>query len=440
MRPPCPQSGALVALLALALSGRPAHAQHQGHDAAGGAEGSAAADGARGWRIMAQAIPLVTRARHTAGGGTLTEGYLSQPLLMAHGAWLDGRLRLDAALNGEGVTLRRGELSTGGFGEGYVDRRHPHTYVHELMLSGVGALRGLSWSVSAGRGFAPFGTDDPMMRPLEKFPINHHLSQILERGLVVGAVRAGRVILEGGTFTGEEPESPSSLPIAARFGDSWAVRATLLPTAWSELQASYASVVSPEERASFGLDQRKQSVSARSISPDGRRYLLAEWARTVDRDPNRDVDVFAYETVLVEGSAMIGRVGVAVRLEQTERPEEERLADPFRTLRPHIDLGITGITRWRAASLALTMPSVTGDLIAGFPFVEVQRFGVAARDERATFSPQDFYGSRPPWMATAGVRLRYGPLHARMGRYGVARPQGPAIATLGGGADAAHRH
>src|SRR4051812_30981304 len=82
--------------------------------------------------VMVQAIPLVTRADPTATHSALTEGYLSQPMVMAHGAWssLEGVGTLDF----EGLTLERGELSTGGYGEGYVDRRHPHAYVHEALL------------------------------------------------------------------------------------------------------------------------------------------------------------------------------------------------------------------------------------------------------------------------------------------------------------------
>ena len=93
--------------------------------------------------------------------------------------------------------MLRGELSTGAFGEGYVDRRHPHTYLHELIASGIGSTGPLAYSASFGRGFVPYGTDDPMMRPFEKYPINHHLSQILERGLAIGALRLGRVDRRG---------------------------------------------------------------------------------------------------------------------------------------------------------------------------------------------------------------------------------------------------
>ncbi len=178
---------------------------------------------------MAQAIPLVTRADPTATRTALTEGYLSQPAIMAHALW--GPLRGVGTLNFEGLTLQRGELNTGGYGEGYVDRRHPHSYVHELLVGAEsgGSQSNLDVSLFAGRGFAPFGSDDPMVRPFEKYPVNHHLAQILERVVAIGAVRYGPVIGEVGTFNGDEPTGPGSSPNFSRFGDSWSSRLTLLP-------------------------------------------------------------------------------------------------------------------------------------------------------------------------------------------------------------------
>src|SRR4051794_17685163 len=91
--------------------------------------------------LGAQMIPVVTRADPTATKSALTEAYLTQPVVMSHAEF--GMLRGVATLNFEGLTLQRGELSTGGYGEGYVDRRHPHSYVHELLAGaevGRGAL------------------------------------------------------------------------------------------------------------------------------------------------------------------------------------------------------------------------------------------------------------------------------------------------------------
>jgi hypothetical protein len=421
----------LTSLVCLAgLSPLEARAQHEGH---AGTATDANADTTSPHRLhaMVQAIPVLTHAANTAGGRGLTEVYLAQVVAMGSARLFSGHLALDATLNGEGLTMQRGELSTGAFGEGFVDRRHPHTYLHELIASGIGASGTLKYSGSAGRGFVPYGTDDPMMRPFEKYPINHHLSQILERALVIGAVRLGPSIIEASTFGGEEPTSPSSLPRPSRFGDSWSVRTTVLPVAGAELQASYASVQSPEQPGGFGLDQRKRSVSARFVSTNGERYFLAEWARTDERDADRDVSVFGYETALVEGAMTLGSVDLGLRLEQTDRPEEERLSDPFRTPRPASDLSITGITRWRTATVALALPGATFGPLRGYPYVEFERLAASSRATTDIFDPGQFYGGAPLWMASVGVRIRYGTMHARMGRYGVALPAGPTLHMLG---------
>jgi hypothetical protein len=425
-------SAMLAAGLLLSTVTSAAAAQHEGHAMADTAMADTAMAGMQGpWHLMAQAIPVVTHVAHSAGASSLTEAYLAQAAAMARGSLLGGHLRLAGTLNAEGLTMKRGELSTGAFGEGYVDRRHPHTYLHEIVASGVGRLGPVSYSASVGRGFAPFGTDDPMMRPFEKYPINHHLAQILERPLAMAAVRWRGAIFEGGTFAGDEPTSPSSSPHLRRFGDSWAVRGTLLPLRGVELQGSYARVASPEETRGFGLDQRKRSVSARWLSPTGARYLLAEWARTVEVDPARDAEAFAYETALAEGALAVGPLSVALRLEQTDRPEEERLADPFRTPRPATDLAIAGITQWRSATAAVTFPAATLGPVRGYPFVEVERLSARPRIATSVFVPEQFYGSDAPWMASVGVRIRIGPAHARMGRYGVALPDDPPIRALG---------
>jgi hypothetical protein len=408
----------VIAALLLALVAARVPAQHAGHEGMNMPSDSAASV----MHLMAQAMPLVTHADRTPTGQPRTEGALTQAVLMGRAAWFRGRATLDATLDAEGLTMPGGELSIGAFGEGFVDRRHPHTYLHELVLGAVGHAGPLTVSASGGRGFAPFGTDDPMVRPFAKYPINHHLAQILERAILIGAARLGPAILEAGAFSGEEPQHPSSLPLARRFGDSWSLRATALVARGTEVQGSYARVASPEVPDGFGLDQRKRSLSARFASTDGARYAFAEWARTVERDHSRDEDAFSYESALVEGAMRVGPVSLAARLEQTDRPEEERLVDPFRTARPVTDLHIAGITRWRAATIDVAAPAVTRARVAWVPFLEVSRLAAAARDERTVFDPASLYGGTRFWMVTAGVRIRAGASHLRMGRYGVAMP------------------
>ncbi|MGH7534357.1 MAG: hypothetical protein ACREMG_02100, partial [Gemmatimonadales bacterium] len=78
---------------------------------------------------------MFTHADPVPGGAALAELRLTQPVLRLQAATADGRLRLTATGNLEGLTIPHGELTPGAWGEGFSDRRHPHTYVHELMLT-----------------------------------------------------------------------------------------------------------------------------------------------------------------------------------------------------------------------------------------------------------------------------------------------------------------
>lgn len=370
--------------------------------------------------VSAQAIPMVTRADPSATASALDEGYLSQPVVMSHAAWR--MLRGVGTLNLEGLTLRRGELSTGGYGEGFVDRRHPHAYVHELLAGVETSKRGFLGSVFVGRGFAPFGSDDPMVRPFEKYPINHHLSQILERVVAIGAVQRGPVILEAGTFNGDEPLGPGAEPNWGRFGDSWSTRLTVLPLAGLELSGSIARVTAPEERSGAGLNQRKSSLVARyaAQSANSARYALAEWAHTNELDRGERINSIG--SLLAEGAYCRAGVVVGARVERTDRIEEERLLDPFRTPRPPHDLSNLGVSRWTTFTVSLASPAARAGWFGARPFVEVERLHVGQGNPPGIFNPDFIYGTNWMWMFSAGVRLTAGVPHMRMGRYGAALP------------------
>jgi hypothetical protein len=370
--------------------------------------------------LMAQAIPVVTRADPTPLRRPLTEAYLTQPMVMAHASW--SAFQAIGTLNLEGLTLRRGELNTGGYGEGYVDRRHPHSYVHEALVGATGRAAGFTASAFAGRGFVPFGSDDPMVRPFEKYPVNHHLSQILEREVAIAAVRRGPVIGEVATFNGDEPLSPGSAPVWSRFGDSWAARLTVLPVDGLEVGGSVARVKSPEVQSGHGLDQRKSSVVARfnHETTDTWRYALVEWAQT--RETDQGATITSLHSVLGEAAACRWGIIGAVRAERTDRPEEDHLLDPFRTPRPPLDLSNLGVSRWTTLSASLSAPQARVGIVTGRPFVEVERLHVEAGDPPGIFNARQRYGSNRMWMLSAGVRLRAGSMHDRMGRYGVALP------------------
>jgi hypothetical protein len=373
-------------------------------------------------QVGAHAVALYTGVDPVAGGRSLGEVRVVQPVLMAHLAFSE-RIRLLATFNFEGLTIPGGELTPGDWGEGFIDRRHPHTYVHELMLSADDVLGSVDGdarvSLSVGKGFAPFGTDDPMSRPVLRYPVNHHLSQILERAVAIVGGRMGPIMLEGGLFNGDEPERPGQWPRVARFGDSWSGRLSAQPFPALELQGSYAKVHSPEHRPGSGTDQHKESLSARWDGEEERvpLYGLLEWSRTSEAD-----GFFVFHSFLAEGAWTRGRSRLHYRFERTDRPEEERTLSPFRSIRPHLENSILGTTRWTIHTLGYTFRmSDAASTLDALPFLELSR-GRVTDVGGGLFDVLDFYGKSTFWSASFGVRLSFGmPMH-RMGRYGVAEP------------------
>jgi hypothetical protein len=368
--------------------------------------------------VGAHAVGLGTHATPAMHGSDLTEGYLTQPAIMADAVF--GPFEFNGMLNFEGLTLQRGELNAGVWGEGYVDRRHPHTYLHETMLTYQTGLFGGRVSLSAGRGFAPFGSDDPMVRHFVKYPSNHHLAQILERLVVSGAVRRGPVILEAGLFNGTEPVNPEDFGDVANFGNSWSARVTVLPRSWLELQGSIAEVRSPENQFGDGLDHGMWHLSARSEQNFGntQTYFLIETGKTTEE--RGAAEFFFYETLLAETAVRRGAWQLAARFERSVRPEEERQLNLFRSVRPHSDNSILGTTRWISGGLQLSR-EVSARNLTLRPFVEVFKLHAKAVEEFAVLPPENVFGSRDMWSFSVGIRSTIGTWHERMGRYGAAR-------------------
>jgi hypothetical protein len=368
--------------------------------------------------IGAQAIGVGTRESPAIHGRVLTEGYLTQPMVMGMASFWNDAVEVKVAVDFEGVTIERGELNAGIHGEGYIDRRHPHTYLHELVVAAQRRFGDNSASLALGKGFAPFGTDDPMARPFEKYPINHHLAQILERAVAVAAVRTRRVILEAGLFNGDEPESPGDVPNRKRYWDSWSGRVTLVPFPQGELQSSYALVRSPENATGGGVDHHKHSASIRLEDAQHSGYGLLEWSRTtnyVGASPS-----FAFTSFLAETWARYGRMSGALRIETTERPDEERLVNEFRTPLPAPDLNIAGRSRWTIVTARLAASFEPVKTFTFESFAEVARIRYSPTLRPSTFDPAQFYGANRIWSVSVGAKLALGMRHMRMGRYGVA--------------------
>src|SRR6266566_3793046 len=376
--------------------------------------------------VGAQAIGVVTRESPAIQGRALTEGYLTQPAIMIELHPWNELLSLKGTLNLEGATLKRGELNAGITGEGYIDRRHPHTYLHELVLTSAKRFgsEGVSGaSITLGKGFAPFGTDDPMARPFEKYPINHHLAQILERAVAIGALRTGPWIMEAAAFNGDEPTSPGDVPNRTRYWDSWSGRITFVPWPQGEFQASYARVKSPENATGGGADQRKQSGSIRLEDAQHSGYALLEWARTGEYVGS--ARSFTFTSLLAETWARYDRLNAALRIERTERPDEQRLVDEFRAPVPASDLSIAGRSRWTIITARLGASLLKSRALTIEPFAEIARARVSPTLRPSGFDPRQFYGSSRIWSVSLGAKLAFGMPHMRMGRYGVAIAQEP---------------
>jgi hypothetical protein len=270
--------------------------------------------------------------------------------------------------------------------------------------------------VSVGKGFVPFGTDDPMSRPPVRYPVNHHWSQILERAIVLGQVRYRWVMLEGSLFNGDEPEHPSSWPNMDRFSDSWSLRGTVQPVAGIEVQLSRASVHSPEHRGGAGLDQEKWSASLRAEGFFGTKpaYGLVEWARTDEAS-----GAFRFESWLGEGAIELGRARPYLRLESTVRPEEERTS-AFRSRRPHLENSLLGASRWTAFTGGVSVELLrSSEKVSVSPLIE-GTLGHIAKHGGGLFQVADWYSRPDFWTVTIGLRASYRLRGHRMGRYGLA--------------------
>ncbi|MGH7504712.1 MAG: hypothetical protein ACRELX_03640, partial [Longimicrobiales bacterium] len=321
---------AIAAVLACA-SVVPVEAQHEhgamtGDSTAGHAMWSAVLGG--GWRVMgmAQAFPVVTFAVPFADDSPLdgTLVYLTQPVVMADISSRGAGFVLRATLNFEGLTQPDGERTLGGWGEGFIDQRHPHTLLHELVLSlNAWDFLGGAASISAGRAFAPYGTDDPMSRPVLKYPTNHHLSQILERWTLTGAYVRGGWSVEAGVFGGSEPDGPYDLSNIESFGDSWSARVARRwggrgPLAAWEASLSYGDVV---EEHDGGSERTRLWNAAVRHARDG-VYALLEASRGEPTDGD------GYFSVLGEARLVRGAHRPYARLEYATRPEYERRGAP----------------------------------------------------------------------------------------------------------------
>ncbi len=369
-----------------------------------------------GWTLaaMAQIVPLFSRIGGLDGEPLdRSQGVLTQGALMANLESPGGRWVLRVTPHFEPFTLEDGELTPGGWGEGFLDFRHPHTFLHEVMVSrNHRAEDGWSWSVSGGKGFAPFGSDDPMGRPSAKYPTNHHLAQILERFTLNGLLSNGDWVLEAGVFGGSEPDGPHDLSNWKSFGNSQSARVTrIVPSGdgmgkW-ELSLSAARILTSHE----GEDERTLLFHSGARWDDGRRSLLIEAARSrVEDQP-----VSGYYSVLAEGKMPVGPVHAYMRAEYATRPEYPRGSGDEGYFRYSHHAHPVGASRWQIGAVGVEASEWLGSVLVR-PFVEgaVQRASrVAGTIDPRLPLDQGFT------LLTVGVRVFPGGGPMRMGSYGL---------------------
>jgi hypothetical protein len=438
-----------AAVVALGVAG-PAGlgAQVPGHAGHGAEPAHATFELGGGWRLlgMAQVFPMVTTGFGSGANDavTTTEIYATQPAVMFNIESPRSTLVLRTTLNFEGVTQPDGELTFGGWGEGFIDRRHPHTLLHEAMLSlNLRDVAGGELSLSAGRGFAPFGTDDPMARPAVKFPTNHHLSQILERYVVSGAYRNGPWSVEAGMFAGDEPTGPYDFGNIDGFPNSWSARLArrfggVGPHAPWEVAGSFGHVVEEHRDERHVTRLVNGYVRHDREHRFGRLYALVESSVSIPAADDED----GYFSVLAESQLTRGAHRPYVRLELATRPEYERDdvpgGDGF--FRYDHDARPIAATRWFIATAGYGYEGTPLPYSAR-PFVEVQ-FNNAV-NQRGQVAAGELFGTTRFFTLSAGARFFLGGGPMRMGSYGVldamtehARVHAPPAPQEGG----EHRH
>jgi hypothetical protein len=188
------------------------------------------------------------------------------------------------------------------------------------------------FSISAGKGFPPYGTDDPMSRPVLKYPTNHHLSQALERWTVMGTALVGSWSVEAGVFGGTEPTGPYDFSNIESFPDSWSARVTKRFGAgeigtWPwEFSLSHAYIVEDHEAATEHTRLWNAAVRHEGDHGGAHLYALIEASRA---DPEHDD---SYSAMLAETSMRMGRHLPYARVRHTTRVSARRWGQRNRVL------------------------------------------------------------------------------------------------------------
>lgn len=211
-------------------------------------------------------------------------------------------------------------------GKALVDRQHPHDLFSELAVSYSHALsKNVDVFLYVGYPGEPaLGPVTFMHRPSSldnpNSPVSHHWVDAthITYGVATLGVRAGKLKIEGSTFTGREPNEDRYNFDKARF-DSWSGRLSFNPTANWALQVSHGYLKSPEELHP-DENQHKTTASAiysANIGRENRINATVLWGMNKEKE-HRGENAF-----LVEGAFRKSRASIYTRYEFTEKSAEE---------------------------------------------------------------------------------------------------------------------
>jgi hypothetical protein len=335
--------------LAAALAASPAAAQDHEHMDHGSMEMEPAADPHAGHDMTPMQSPLGAYAMTRDGSGTswIPEASPMSGLHMSRGEWTAmGHVLINGAYTDQGgprggdkafasgmvMGMAQRPLGPGTFGvkamlspdpfmgkAGYplllaagetadgentlIDRQHPHDLFMELAASYSAPIgdKGSVFLYGGLPGEPAFGPPAFMHRPsgmdAVEAPITHHWldSTHITFGVVTAGVTWDRFKLDASRFRGREPDE-KRFDIETGDLDSSSVRLSFNPTANWALQASYASIKSPEALEPH-RDERRTSLSAmyaRPVGETGAFSATAAWARK-DKVPGEVLDALLVE-------------------------------------------------------------------------------------------------------------------------------------------------
>ena len=239
---------------------------------------------------------------------------------------LKAMLSPDPAMGAEGypLLLAAGESANGV--DPLVDRQHPHDLVMELAAS---------WSVKVGNdqslyiygglpGEPAFGPPAFMHRTAAmdspEAPITHHWldSTHITFGVLTAGFVSGRWKVEASAFRGREPDE-ERWDIETGELDSRSARLSFNPTDNWSLQASWASIISPEALEPHHDEERvsASALYARRFGSAGLVSGTAAWARKQKKPDNVELDAWLFEAAVQPDD----RWTVFARAEQVDQDE-----------------------------------------------------------------------------------------------------------------------